>query len=305
VGALEAKTGATTAVAQTLANAVGAKLAATDTRLAGLTEEEIVAGFIKAAENFAGGSLEQNLTTIELTGLALFQVPVSYGHKFYLGGFGELGLGATIKVMQGAVYWQETTLVSGFKQRGSSSFVSLAKDNRVDSTTFGVDLGALWRYEEIPALGPINVGFVAKNINSPKFEGPEVTTPSGVTMNSSQTSVTIKPQARLGIALDPTEWLTIVADMDVTRNSTIRPTTDSQNLGGGVEFHWQYWAMRLGAYKNVADTSRNGILTAGMSFGPQWCRFDIDLAAATDTGVYDGTTYPREAKVEFGLSTAF
>lgn len=154
-------------------------------------------------------------------------------------------------------------------------------------------------------LGQVNVGLVAMNINSPKFDGPEVTTPSGVTIDRSHSSVTIKPLARLGIAVDPAAWLTIVADMDVTKNSTIRPTTDSQNLGGGAEFHWTYGAVRLGAYKNIADTSRNAILTTGFSLGPQWCRFDLDAAAATDTGVYDGTTYPREAKIEFGLSTTF
>jgi hypothetical protein len=157
----------------------------------------------------------------------------------------------------------------------------------------------LWRYEDVPYVGPINVGLVAKNLNSPKFDGP---TPAAGFVKR---DVTVKPQVRMGIGLDPLSWLSIAADMDMTKNDTILADEKNQNLGAGLELHWAYGAIRLGMYNNIAESSSSPILTAGIGLGPHWFRFDIDGAISTESGKYKDTSYPREAKVEFGLSTAF
>ncbi|MFA7403476.1 MAG: conjugal transfer protein TraF [Pelobacteraceae bacterium] len=290
--------GVSDAEAATLANKTGAQLAASGTSLAGLSPDQVVSGLELAAQSFNGGSIDNNKSTVDLVGIVVAEIPFSYGHKLDLGALGKLGVGATVKVMQGTVYGKQALIFKDFKE-GSSDFTSRVKDSKDESTAFGIDLGALWRYEDLKSVGPINVGFVAKNLNSPKFDGP---TPAA---GAEKTSIKVKPQARIGVGLDPLSWLSIAADMDVTKNETVLPGTHSQNLGGGLEMHWNFAAIRAGIYKNIAESGSKPIVTAGLGLGPQWLRFDIDAAVSTDKGRYDNTSYPREAKVEFGLSTTF
>lgn len=290
--------GVSTAVAATLANNVGAQLSASSTQTAGLTADQIVSGLDLAAQSFSGGSIDNNTSTVELAGIAVFEVPVSYGHKLDLGVLGKLGIGATIKAMQATVYGKQALIFKDFSN-GSGDFTSKVKDSKSESTSFGVDLGALWRIDGLESFGPINIGFVAKNLNSPKFDGPIVSTAG------KQTDIKVKPQGRVGLGLDPASWLSIAADIDVTKNETVLSGVYSQNVGGGLKLHWSYAAIRAGVYKNIAETGSKPIITAGIGLGPQWFRLDIDAAASTDKGVYDGKSYPREARVEFGLSTTF
>jgi len=297
VNLIIAQTGATPAVAQTLANNVATELANSNTPQAGLTPDQVVSGLDLAAQSFSGGSIDDNNSTVDLVGIALVEIPVSYGHKFDLGAFGFLGLGATVKVMHATVYSKEALIFKDFED-GSSDFTDKVKDSKSDSTNFGIDLGALWRFGETM---PVNVGFVAKNLNSPTFDGPVDST----NVTKKYDDIKIKPQARVGVAVDPLSWLSIAADMDVTKNNTVMKGKDSQNLGAGLEAHWSYAALRLGAYKNLAESSAKPVITAGIGIGPHWLRLDIDGAASTGKGEYDGKSYPREAKVEFGLSTAF
>jgi hypothetical protein len=289
------------AEAATLANKMGEQYAK-NPPAAELTPDQLVSGLNLAAQSFSGGSIDKNKSTVDLVGIVLAEIPFAYGHKVDLGSMGKLGLGATLKIMQATVYGKQALIFQDFKD-GSSDFTTKVKESKADSTTFGIDLGALWRYEGLPAFGPINVGFVAKNLNSPQFDGPVGTDANGDPMK--YPDVKVKPQSRVGLAIDPLSWLSIAADMDLSKNQTVMKDMDSQNIGGGLEAHWSYAAIRLGMYKNLAETGSKPIITAGLGIGPHWLRLDIDAAASTGTGKYDGNTYPREAKVEFGLSTAF
>lgn len=262
----------------------------------GQTSQQLADALIHMADSFTTGqSIENNTTAVVLSGITLAEIPIAYGHKFDLGSFGKFGLGAAFKIMQGTVYYTSKELVS---INGSSDIFKDVKNNKADSTTFGVDLGAQWRYEDLKFMGPINVGLVVKNINSPQFDGYQ-----SATVTTSK--VKVEPQARLGVAFDPLSWLTLAADMDVTKNKTILPGIDSQNIGGGLEAHFSWMALRTGVYKNIADSANKPVVTAGLSLGPQWLRLDIDAAASTEKTQYDNKSYPREAKVEFGLSTTF
>lgn len=294
--------GITPAEAAALANNVGTQLSSSGTQLAGLSKDQVVSGLSLAASSFSGGALKDNKTTVNLVGISLFEVPIAYGHKFDFGTKGKLGLGAAAKVMRGTVYYQEAFLFKDF-EGGSSDFTKKAKDSKADSTSFGIDLGALYRLEDVKYIGPINVGLALKNLNAPKFDGPKDAL-------GKTSSVKVEPQARLGLGLDPFSWLSIAADMDVTKNKTVISGRDSQLIGGGLEAHFDHWyalwlAIRGGAYKNIADSGSKPVITLGLSLGPQYLRLDINGAFATKTAKYDNKSYPNEAKVEFGLSTAF
>ena len=291
----------TDTTAQALASKLEAQLASTGANgnTTNLTPDQLVSAIKLTADLISPtkGSIDSNTTTVKLMGLALVEVPIGYGHKFDLGRFGKLGIGGAAKVMQGSVYYQEQEIN---KLKDSKDATTKAKDQHAESTQFGIDLGALWRYEDFKAIGPINVGLALKNLNSPKFDGPR-----DPKTQAQADKVTIEPQGRLGLALEPFSWLSLAADFDVTKNKTVIEGRDSQNIGGGLEAHVSWAALRLGAFKNMAETDGKPVLTGGLSLGPQWLRLDIDAAVATATGTYDNKSYPREAKVEFGLSTMF
>ncbi len=295
-----------TQTAQALASKLEFQLASTGAagNTTNLTPEQLVSALTLTANtiNPANDTIDNNKSTVLLSGLALAEVPLAYGHKFDLGSFGKLGIGAAAKVMQGSVYYN---VVKVSELKNSKDTTTKAKDQHEESTQLGIDLGALWRMEDVAFVGPVNVGLALKNLNSPKFEGPKDPVTGAAT-----DKVKVEPQARVGIALDPLSWLTIAADMDLTKNKTILPGHDSQLIGGGLEAHFDHWyalwlALRAGAYKNIGVTGSKPIITAGLSLGPKWLCFDINGAFATEKARYDNKSYPNEAKVEFGLSTSF
>ena len=288
--------GVTPADAKAIVDKLEGQLQSSSGNKSGQTSQQLADAMIHMADSFTGGqSIETNKTAVAVTGIALAEIPVAYGHKFDLGPFGKVGLGAAFKIMQGTVFYTSKQLVS---INGSSDIFKDVKDNKADSTTFGVDLGGQWRYEELTFTGPINVGFVVKNVNTPKFD-----TDKARAITSSK--VKVEPQARVGIAIDPLSWLSLAADMDVTKNKTVLPGLDSQNFGGGLEAHFSWIALRAGVYKNIAESSNKPVLTGGLSLGPQWLRLDVNGAVSTEKTQYDNKSYPREAKVELGLSTIF
>ena len=297
-------TGASATTAAQLAVKLETELAANGINKTGMTTDQLVAGLVLTANtiNPANDTIDNNKSTVLLSGLALAEVPLAYGHKFDLGSFGKLGIGAAAKVMQGSVYYN-VQKVKDLKD--SKDATTKAKDQHAESTQFGIDLGALWRMEEVKFIGPVSVGLAMKNLNSPKFDGP-VDPNTGAATDK----IKVEPQARVGVALEPFSWLSLAADMDLTKNKTVLPGRDSQLIGGGLEAHFDHWyalwlAFRAGAYKNIGESGTKPIITAGISLGPQYLRLDINGAFATEKARYDNKSYPNEAKVEFGLSTSF
>jgi len=262
----------------------------------GQTSQQLADALIHMAQSFGtGNSIQNNLSTLEYRGIILTDIPIAYGHKFDLKEFGQIAIGGSIKVMQGRTFASYSQIV---KVNSSGDIVKNITDRYVDSTNVGLDLGALWRYRNM-----LNVGVVAKNLNSPEFDMPQFTTLQNTRFNQ---KVRVDPQVRMGVAVDPLSWLSIAADADLTRNSTLLPGRDSRNVGGGLDLHPLSWfALRAGMYSNLAESSTGPVGTFGLTFGPKWLRMDIDGAVAFETAKYKDSTYPREARVEFGMSTMF
>jgi len=288
--------GVTPVVAKAIVDKLEAQLQSSSGNKSEQTSQQLTDAMIHMADSFTTGqSIETNKSAVVVTGIALAEIPIGYGHKFDLGSYGKAGFGAAFKIMQGTVFYAQKQLVS---IDGSSDIFKDVRDNKADSTTFGVDLGAQWRYEELQFTGPINVGLVVKNVNSPKFDIDKARA-------ATSSKLKVEPQARVGVAIDPLSWLSLAADMDLTKNKTVLPGLDSQNLGGGLEAHFSWIAVRAGVYKNIADSGSKPVLTGGLSLGPQWLRLDVNGAVSTEKAQYDNSSYPREAKVELGLSTIF
>ncbi|MBX3326444.1 MAG: conjugal transfer protein TraF [Nitrospira sp.] len=192
-----------------------------------------------------------------LRGLEARQLAFSYAYAFSDKTF---SIGITAKVIQGASYNGSTALHGG---SGISTTDHFGKPNI--STTYGIDIGAIYR----PSSW-IRVGVVAKDINTPTFDAAD-----GGTLK-------LEPQVRVGLAVNPYSTLTLTADVDATSNKTFVPGVKSQLLSFGLEqtILSEFLSFRVGTFKNMQDASTPFVPTAGL--GIRWFNFRADAGGGYD-----------------------
>ncbi|WP_243372842.1 conjugal transfer protein TraF [Geotalea sp. SG265] len=287
--------------ARDIINAADAQLAGSGISSQAATNSLVTLG--QTLANPGTRTLDNNTSSVLTKSLAYIEFPLSYGHAIPLGSFGTLGIGATAKVLTGRVYQSQTYLLKSGTKVESSDIVSDMTDNFKDSTALGFDLGALWRPKEW-----INVGIVAKHLNSPKFDAPDLKDKNGSFLPGSGGKVKLKPQVRMGVAVDPLSWLTLAADVDLTNNETVLTSNNyrSRNIGGGFEWHYFSWfKVRGGMYSNIAEKGIGPTATAGITFGTKWINLDIDGAYGLETAKYKDRSYPQEARVQTQINFLF
>ncbi|HEY5513790.1 MAG TPA: conjugal transfer protein TraF [Geomonas sp.] len=257
-------------------------------------------------------TINNNKTAVMVKSLAYVEFPLAYGHAINLGAYGKLGIGGSVKVVQGRVYQSRLQLINSDKSEKSNDILKNFTKNFEESTSVTVDLGALWRYKEW-----INVGIVAKNLTSPSFESPNLKNQKGVYVDNAgnevlipikDESVKLKPQVRLGVALDPLRWLTIAADLDLTDNETVLSGLGykSRTLGGGLELHpFTWFKLRAGMYKNLSNSEIGPVATAGLTFGTRWVNLEVDGAYGLETAQFKEKSYPKEARAQASLNIQF
>jgi F plasmid transfer operon, TraF, protein len=240
----------------------------------------------------AGGDLTSlNADYVSISGIAIIEAPISYGYAFDLGPAGKLGIGATAKYLYGevassphqSIFTDGTTL-------SSKDVTSDLSKSRKGSSSFGIDLGLMWK----PALLiPVTVGLVGKNLNFPSFK------------SEFGERVVVDPQVRAGVDIDALSWLALTADIDVLSNATIVPGLRTQHFGGGIEIHpYNCLKLRVGGYTDLAATT-NGAVTGGLSLGSPWVYIDVDGAYGFGSIKYDNRSYPTEAKAQLSMNIEF
>lgn len=192
-----------------------------------------------------------------LRGLEARQLVFSYAYAFSDKTF---AIGITAKVIQGASYNGSTTLQSG---SGVSTIDHFGKPTI--STTYGIDIGAIYRPSSL-----IRFGIVAKDINTPTLDA------------AGGGELKLDPQVRAGVAINPYSTLTLTADVDVTSNKTFVPGVKSQLLSLGVEqtILTEFLSFRVGTFKNMQDASTPFVPTAGL--GMRWFNFRADAGGGYD-----------------------
>lgn len=192
-----------------------------------------------------------------LRGLEARQLAFSYAYAFSDKTF---AMGITAKVIQGASYNGSTGLQSG---SGVSTTDHFGKPTI--STTYGIDIGAIYRPSSL-----IRFGIVAKDINTPTFDA------------AGGGELKLDPQVRAGVAINPYSSLTLTADVDVTSNKTFVPGVKSQLLSLGLEqtILSEFLSFRIGTFKNMQDASTPFVPTAGL--GVRWFMFRADAGGGYD-----------------------
>lgn len=297
------------------AGGAGSNIPAVSSSAAAQTITQTLAPALSATST--ANSIDNNKSGIQVKSLAFVEIPLSYGHPLDLGTSGKLGLGITGKVISGRVYQTRLQIfekdATGSTTSTSSNDISKSfRESYEETTNLTFDLGAFYKYSDW-----FNFGLVAKNLTSPKFKSPLLKNQNGalvdakgntVTVGVRDADVTIKPQLRTGIALDPLSWLTLAADLDLTENESILTGLGykSRNLGGGVEFHPGRWfKLRGGMYKNLANNDVGPVATAGLTFGLPWLNLEVDGAYGLETSQFKDKNYPREARVQAQLNIQY
>lgn len=290
--------------ANNIINVLDAQLASS-----GLTQQQAadVLNTTIAPAFTSGGSIDDNQTSVMVKSFAYLEFPISYGHPIDLGKYGKVGIGASLKPIKGRVYASKLRLVEDDSVDSGNITDNLDK-NYVESSNVTIDLGAVYKYQKW------TVGLVAKNLTSPKFDAPELKDQNGQYVLDGSGNrikvdkVTLKPQVRLGVAVDPLSWLTLAADLDLTDNETVLSSLDykSRHFGGGAEFHPFTWLrLRAGMYKNLSNDDVGPVATAGLTLGTKWVNFDIDGAYGLEKAKYKEDDYPKEARVQAALNIQF
>ncbi|MFH1092957.1 MAG: conjugal transfer protein TraF [Candidatus Omnitrophota bacterium] len=232
-----------------------------------------------------GGNLEDNTTSASLEGFGLVEIPLSYGKALN----DNLSIGGNIKLMQGSVYGTEVVVFN----KNSGDILDDADKNYKESDALGVDLGAMYRIKRL------NFGLVARNINSPEFEGPTVA-------GRKFSDVTLDPSVTAGAAFIPYEGFTLEADYDITKQETMFAGYDAQYFSMGAEWLFlRFLAFRAGAYKNMAESDIGLVYTAGIGLDLIGIHLDLAGAYSSDEGTFDGNDYPLESYVQLKLSIGF
>lgn len=238
-----------------------------DVATAGMFTPTPLTAAISGTELVVNGELQANA-------LEARQIGLSYAYALADETF---SLGVTPKIIQGAAY------VSGVS-------VFAAEDGQFElhddlgqakiSTEFSVDAGAYFR----PASW-LSIGVVGKDLTEPTFEAP------------GGQEFKLVPQVRAGLALQPTDSLTIAFDGDVTSNKTLLPGVKSQVLSLGAEqtLLFETVSLRIGALKNVQDAESKVTPTAGLGLSLLALRLDV-------AGGYDFNEKGALVGFSFGLT---
>lgn len=258
------------------------------TGMTGAQVDTTVTVLQNAATN-AGQGLDENDTVMRVRGFGLAEVPLSYGWAID----DHWSVGGSLKLMIGRVAGAQ---VSVFKDGALESLES-APDNAQTTVNWGVDLALAGRWQYIQA------GIIGRNLNSPKFDGftndfngqPQVVE-----------DVRIDPQVAVGVAFIPWTWLTVALDADLLPGEASFSGYDTQRIGAGLEVNpWDVLALRIGIYKNIAESDIGPVATLGAGLNLWALRIDLALAASLERTEISGYHVPDEMRGAFSLAVDF
>jgi len=242
----------------------------------------------------SGTSYKNNESNLNIKAGSFTEVAFGYGRYFnkWLSG---LAVGANLKAVNGIIANQTFKFMEDDKTKDATDDMF---NNTKSSWKPAMDIGFLWevndKYPKIP-MRP-RVGLVIRNINSPKFDGPN------------DTSYKLDRQARLGLAISPLNFWHFAMDMDITKNETAVKGYDSRQLAFGTEINIINRKafnipLRAGISKNLAESSSKSAYSLGTGINLLFMHFDVSAQMSSDKTEIDGTKYPNKLMVaaSFGL----
>lgn len=244
----------------------------------------------------SGNSYTNNQSNLSVDAASFFEIAFGYG-KFmkFLDG---LSIGGNLKMINGNI----GHALFKFMQQSDTEDAFKTDLDKKSSWSPGIDLGFLWNVNKKYPKLPMNpkVGFVIRNINSPKFDRP----------NSVGGTYKLDRQARLGFALQPAMFWNLALDIDATKNKTAVNGFDSRQLALGTEINIinrKYFniPLRAGICKNMAEESSKMAYTLGAGVNACYMHFDLAGAIGSDSTTMDDKEIPAKVLVSAVLGILF
>ena len=229
-----------------------------------------------------------NNSAVTGIGITAIEPAVSFGTSFGSMFF----VGANAKMIYAKTYAHSELL----KSDSFNTFRDNLDKSETSSNKASADAGLLFKPMEQFAIG-----LVGRNLNGPVFpvsgifaEKDPVT--GNVSLLPGQQEIKLAPQYRAGIAWKPFQTFTIAVDYDLNKNKTFTPGFEDQTLAVGLEkaLFSEYLNIRLGAYKNLAESGTKAVYTAGLGFRI----FALHLNVA---GAYNSGKDEAQASVDLAL----
>lgn len=200
-------------------------------------------------------------------------------------------IGINAKMIYADTYVNSTTL----RSNTFNTFFDDLKNSKTTSNKAALDAGILY----VPVQS-FRVGLVGRDLNSPSFPAEGVLAQKQVNGDVSPITkmdeIKFDPQCRAGVAWLPFKTFTLAVDYDLTRNKTLTPGYEDQTAAIGMEktFLSEYINLRIGTYKNTADSSAKTVYTAGLGLRLFALRLDV-------AGAYDFDKRQAQASVDLAL----
>jgi len=231
-------------------------------------------------------SIVDNESGARVRGLAVIETGVGYGHSFF---DGMVSVGANLKYMHGITYSKYV----GYRTIEDAELDFGDSDLRKESGDVGLDLGIMYKPFDF-----LQVGMVARNVNSPKFK-----TDNDGTDPNRRKNFQLDAQVRAGAAYYPfsNDTLVIATDLDLTENETdLLDGFKSRHWAIGAEYKLPFEvvsvALRGGGYMNTVSSANNAfVLTGGLGFRVWLLSLEVAGGASpTKTEIEaDGDDYPN------------
>lgn len=263
--------------------------AVTTAGLSGSNVQSVVDQFgnlVNGSSAVSTALLTDNTTNLRLVGLALAEIPVSYGVALDE----HWSIGGSLKYMLGRVYGSRIQLLD-VKEQNIERELNDALDEYAQSSNFGVDIGIQGRFNMF------QVGLTGRNLNGPSFDGPTIL---GVEFED----IRVDPSVTAGVAFIPTSTVTLAADLDLTQTQSVAEIYSTQFAGLGFEWNaFHFLALRAGVRKNIAESDSNVLYSAGLGMNLYVLRIDLAAQASAELVEYDGDQVPQNGAVSLAIAT--
>ncbi|MCA8919847.1 MAG: conjugal transfer protein TraF [Planctomycetes bacterium] len=278
----------------------------------------ILLDFLINTRNGTGQSLESGANPLEgngsgfiIRGLAFYEIGLSYGLPLPVPVIGDwLSVGGTLRFIQ-AYTFSHLLRVEDMNEDGIKDMLtSLGRQtqdayklNGESRFNVGVDLGIVFT-PQIPLLDTLAISLTGRNLNGPEFRWDPAT-------NVEPRLIRFDPQFVAGASYTFFHGvglpLTIAVEGELNRiSSDILPNYHSQFVRGAVTFEPQFggfgFGVRLGAFKNIADSEQAVTLTTGLGLRLWFFHLDVAGQLGLTTQDFGTTADPAAIPQRFGFS---
>lgn len=221
-----------------------------------------------AIENaLTGGSLPTMGSEAVILAAGIAEVGLALAHETELWGH-SVSFGATPKFQRIDVY----NYAISIEQAGDANNDFDSSVYRNDDTAINLDLGAHVQLEDGFSVGLAVRDMIEQDLLTP-------------TTNSRNYTYSLSPVLTTGVAYQ-WDFLTVAADVDLSKRKGFSNTDGTQFLRFGVESGWTWGQLRAGYSKDIQDT-RESVFTAGVGFSP-FGVLHLDVAGALGENSYGG-----------------